>query len=74
MASRKGFRRTLGLTTASTDRRFFQEIDRLTGYKTRSVLASPLRDREGTIIGVVQVLNAARGHFTAADEEYLKRL
>jgi Nif-specific regulatory protein len=64
----------LNLPTASTDRRFFQEIDRLTGYKTRSVLAAPLRDQEGTIIGVVQVLNAARGHFTPADEEYLKRL
>src|SRR5262245_4655188 len=64
----------LNLPAAATDRRFFQEIDRLTGYRTRSMLAAPLRDREGTIIGVVQVLNAARGTFTPADEEYMKRL
>ena len=64
----------VNLPTAATDRRFFQEIDRQTGYRTRSVMAAPLRDREARIIGVLQVLNAARGHFTAADEDYLKRL
>ena len=45
-----------------------------TGYRTRSVLAAPLRDRDGHVIGVVQVLNARRGSFSAADEEDLKRL
>ena len=60
--------------SAEGDRRFFREIDRQTGYRTRSVLAAPLRDRDGNVIGVVQVLNAKRGSFSAADEEYLKRL
>jgi len=65
---------TLNLPSAEGDRRFFREIDRQTGYRTRSVLAAPLRDRDGNVIGVVQVLNARRGTFSAADEEYLKRL
>jgi len=65
---------TLNLPSAEGDRRFFREIDRQTGYKTRSVLAAPLRDRDGNVIGVVQVLNAKRGSFGVADEEYLKRL
>ncbi|MGZ3429632.1 MAG: sigma-54-dependent Fis family transcriptional regulator, partial [Polyangia bacterium] len=65
---------TLNLPSAEGDRRFFKEIDRKTGYRTRSVLAAPLRDRDDNVIGVVQVLNAKRGSFSAADEEYLKRL
>ncbi|MSP59968.1 MAG: sigma-54-dependent Fis family transcriptional regulator [Myxococcales bacterium] len=65
---------TVNLPTADADRRFFRAIDRQTGYRTRSMLATPLRDRSGAVIGVVQVLNAARGAFSAADEEYLKRL
>ena len=64
----------LNLPAATADRRFFKEIDHQTGYRTRSMLAAPLRDREGKIIGVVQVLNAARGSFSAPDEEYFLRL
>jgi Nif-specific regulatory protein len=37
--------------------RFNPEIDKLTGYKTNSLLAVPLRDRQNEIYGVVQVLN-----------------
>jgi Nif-specific regulatory protein len=65
---------TVNLPSADSDRRFFREIDRQTGYRTRSVLAAPLVDRAGAVIGVIQVLNAARGSFSAADEEYAKRL
>ena len=64
----------LNLPAAEGDRRFFRDIDRRTGYRTRSVLAAPLIDRDGHVIGVVQVLNARRGTFAAADEESLKRL
>src|SRR5262245_51281378 len=64
----------LNLPAAESDRRFFRDIDRKTGYRTRSILAAPLRDRQGDVIGVVQVLNATRGAFSAADEEQLKRL
>jgi Nif-specific regulatory protein len=65
---------TVNLTRADADRRFFQEIDRLTGYRTRSMLATPVRDGDGHVMGVLQVLNAAGGAFTADDEEMLKRL
>ena len=65
---------TLNLPSAEGDRRFFREIDRQTGYRTRSVLAAPMRDRDGNVIGVVQVLNAKKGSFGTTDEEYLKRL
>ncbi len=65
---------TLNLPSAEADRRFHREVDRRTGYRTRSVLAAPLRDRSGALIGVVQLLNAARGAFDADDEARLARL
>jgi Nif-specific regulatory protein len=64
----------VNLPRADADRRFFRDIDQQTGYRTRSMLAAPLVDRAGRVIGVIQVLNARRGSFGAADEEYLKRL
>jgi Nif-specific regulatory protein len=54
------------------ERLFFADIDRLTGYRTTSLLAVPLRDAEGTIYGVLQVLNRlGGGRFTEEDTERL---
>jgi Nif-specific regulatory protein len=64
----------INLQSTRGDRRFFRDVDRQTGYRTKSVLAAPLVDRDGHVIGVVQVLNAKRGAFSTADEEDLKRL
>ncbi|GMV80816.1 MAG: hypothetical protein AMXMBFR7_20000 [Planctomycetota bacterium] len=48
---------TLNVPDAYEDARFNPEVDRQTGYRTRSVLAMPLRDRKGGVLGVVQCLN-----------------
>jgi Nif-specific regulatory protein len=56
------------------DRRFFRGIDERTGYQTRTALAAPMRDRDGVIIGVVEVLNRRDGVFGADDEELLEAL
>ena len=52
---------------AYRDPRFNAEIDRRTGYRTRSILCVPLRNRADQIIGVTQVLNKHSGAFTAVD-------
>jgi HD-GYP domain-containing protein (c-di-GMP phosphodiesterase class II) len=39
-----------------------RNYDRMTGYRTRSMLVVPLRDHEGQIIGVLQLLNAVDPH------------
>ena len=62
---------TINLADAYEDSRFNREVDRRTGYRTRSLLCMPIRDREGSVAGVVQVLNKRRGTFTAEDEELL---
>jgi Nif-specific regulatory protein len=54
------------------ERLFFADIDRLTGYRTTSLLAVPLRDAEGAMYGVLQVLNRrGGGRFTEEDTERL---
>ena len=64
----------LNLPVVDGDRRFFKEIDRQTGYRTKTVLAAPLVDRAGRVIGVAQVLNKKSGAFSAEDVAELKRL
>jgi sigma-B regulation protein RsbU (phosphoserine phosphatase) len=45
------------------DDRFNPQMDKKTGYKTRSVLSCPLRDYDGQLVGVLQVLNKKHGTF-----------
>ncbi|MBI5548608.1 MAG: sigma 54-interacting transcriptional regulator, partial [Deltaproteobacteria bacterium] len=59
---------------AKGDSRFFRGIDEQTGYETSSILAAPIRDRAGTIVGVVQLLNKHGGHFGREDERLLETL
>ncbi|MBL9039033.1 MAG: sigma 54-interacting transcriptional regulator, partial [Archangium sp.] len=58
--------------SASHERRFHADIDKLTGYTTTSVLAVPLRDVAGDIFGVLQVLNRLGGG--RFDDDDAKRL
>jgi Nif-specific regulatory protein len=59
--------------TTSEDR-FYEGVDRQTGYRTESVLAAAMRDHRRKVIGVVQLLNKRGGPFTKEDEETLTRL
>jgi len=60
-AARSG--RVVNVPDAYADDRFNPEVDRRTGFKTRNILAIPLRDYEGSLVGVLQVLNKRRGGF-----------
>jgi Nif-specific regulatory protein len=65
---------TIKVEDAHRDSRFYKEIDLRTGYITRSLLAMPLRNHEGEIIGTFEVLNKKTGAFNQEDEEILKAL
>ena len=56
---------------AYKDERFSAQWDVLTGYRTRTILAAPLKNHLGKIIGVVQVLNKKSGVFTDDDAAIL---
>ncbi|MBI4656133.1 MAG: HD domain-containing protein [Elusimicrobia bacterium] len=61
----------INIKNAYSDDRFSSEIDRVTGYKTRNILAVPLKDVTGKIIGVFEVINKMDGDFDAEDEGML---
>ena len=64
----------LNIPEAYEDPRFNQEVDRQTGYRTRTILCMPVRNKAGSIVGALQVLNKRAGVFTPADEEMLDAL
>ena len=62
------------ISDAYRDPRFNPEVDKKTGYQTRSILCVPMRNRRGQVIGVFQVLNKRDAEFTALDEQLLASL
>ncbi len=62
---------TINIPDAYVDDRFNQAVDKMTGFRTRSILCMPVRTKDGQIIGVTQVLNKKDGPFTGIDERRL---
>jgi len=54
----------------STDSRFYSEIDKAIGFKTRSVLCAPLIV-QGHPTGALEVINKQQGYFTQDDQDLL---
>ncbi|MEZ4317410.1 MAG: sigma 54-interacting transcriptional regulator [Myxococcota bacterium] len=55
------------------DARHAHRFDALTGYRTDSMLAVPM-ERDGVLVGVLQLLNHRTGRFSEADEAALARI
>jgi len=53
---------------------FNRSIDEQTGFKTNSILCTPVRTVAGEIIGVAQILNKKKGHFIPGDLELLQSI
>jgi transcriptional regulator with GAF, ATPase, and Fis domain len=53
---------------AYADDRFSQKVDQQSGYRTRTILCEPMRDEEGRVIGVFQVINKSGGTFEEEDQ------
>ncbi len=62
---------TLNITDAYSDSRFNPEVDKNTGYKTKTILCMPIMNNNHEIIGAFQVLNKIDGIFTKNDEDLL---
>ncbi len=65
-------RTTINISDAHRDPRFNPEVDKKTGYFTKSILCVPVMNKRNMIIGVVQVLNKRTGAFTTGDERRLR--
>lgn len=64
----------VNLEDAYEDQRFERDFDQETGYRTRSLLCVPIRNRDERIVGVLQLLNSEDGAFTAEDVEFLESI
>ncbi|MEN3038492.1 MAG: cyclic nucleotide-binding domain-containing protein [Candidatus Kryptonium sp.] len=65
---------TINLEDAYKDQRFNPEIDIKTGYRTKTMLCQPIKDKNEKIVGVFQLINKKEGVFTKKDEEMLNAL
>jgi putative methionine-R-sulfoxide reductase with GAF domain len=61
----------INIPDAYQDRRFDSRTDATSGFRTRNILAAPLRTPAGEIVGVVEILNKRQRAFTKEDEEFL---
>ncbi|MEI8390271.1 MAG: HD domain-containing phosphohydrolase [bacterium] len=63
---------TINIKDAYNDHRFNKEIDKKTGYKTKTILCMPMRNLNHEIVGVFQVLNKfGNEYFSTEDEDLL---
>lgn len=64
-------RRPVLINDVDRDPRFDRQVDSATGFRTESILAAPLRDRDRTL-GVIEVLNTSKEkRFEQADLDLL---
>ena len=67
----------INIPDAYKDKRFNPEVDKQTGYHTKTILCVPLATSDGEIVGVIQILNK-KGNadviFEPEDEEILLAL
>ncbi len=61
----------LNIPNAYNDPRFNPDIDKETGYHTKTILCMPIKNNNQEIIGAFQVLNKLGGVFTKGDEDLL---
>jgi putative nucleotidyltransferase with HDIG domain len=64
----------VNIPDAYKDTRFNPEVDKKTGYKTKSILTMPLLNLYNEVIGVFQVLNKKSGSFTRDNENLLSAI
>ena len=66
---------SINIPDAYADPRFNRNVDKETGYRTKSILCVPMRSLEGEIVGVLQALNKrGDGPFSEEDGELLSAL
>jgi putative ABC transport system ATP-binding protein len=64
----------INIPDAYTDPRFNPDVDKQTGYRTRSILSLPIKNQQGVVFAVAQLLNRHDGQpFDQNDEDRFTR-
>jgi phosphoserine phosphatase RsbU/P len=62
---------TINVKDVRADPRFFSPFDPHAGLGSRNMLCMPMRNRQGVIVGVIQIIDRRHGAFDAEDERFL---
>ncbi len=64
---------TVNIRDAYVDPRFNPDFDKISGFRTKSILCMPMRNKDAKVIGVFQLINKNDGKiaFDVEDEEFL---
>jgi sigma-B regulation protein RsbU (phosphoserine phosphatase) len=65
---------TVNIADAYADDRFLRTFDEKFGFRTRSILCMPIRDKNEQLVGVLQLLNKKTGPFSTADQGFLEAI
>ena len=66
---------TINIPDVYEDPRFNSNVDKATGYRTKSLMTIPVHDQQGNIIAVAQLMNKLSGEpFTDSDVELTKAM
>jgi GAF domain-containing protein len=60
---------SIRIDDAYSDPRFNREVDKQTGFRTRSILCLPVKNLRGDVFAVAQLLNRKDGKAFSADDE-----
>lgn len=64
----------VNIKDVQNDSRFQASFDKSSGYVTKTMICFPIKNPEGEIIGVHQLLNSKNGEFSKLDEAFLNAI
>ena len=59
---------TVNIADAYEDKRFNRSVDKLTGYRTRSIVCVPVKNGQGSVIGAIQMIVSEWGKRNAMND------
>lgn len=65
---------TVNIPDAYLDHRFNPEVDKKSGYHTKTILCMPMKNKDGKVIGVFQLLNKRHSKFIVEDEQIISAI
>lgn len=69
-AATKG--KTINVVDAYEHELFYKEVDSRTGYRTKTILAAPIKNIREEVVGVCEAINKLEGVFTCDDAQLLE--
>ncbi len=67
-------KKIVNIEDAYQDERFCREVDKKTGYRTKSIICTPITKSDGSILGAFELLNSKMGKFSERDLNILRIL